>query len=364
MRLLSVFICFIVLGIYSLYSKELERSGFISIQKFDSILQPEDFDSLDRALKESESYYQRLPSNWKTQVQQISYHKNEILNSLKILKRILREKDPESRKIQFQNSFLLLETKDEALGRITAYYEVIIEGRFYPEGDFIYPVLEIPSDLIIKKNGNGKSVGKIVNEVFVPYETRAELSHFSVWKNRSKAIVYVKIVDLHLAQLEGSALVKVPDYTPFRITYSADNGKEYLSPAESLKGICSSLIPSDLKNCILKYPKEVETAIFKNPRYIFFKRESSAPRGSGGIELIPKRSVAMDPGIPLGIPVLISFESSVLTEKNRIVFVHDRGSQITGHGRLDYFLGTGETAEYQAGRINTQGKIFLILPKK
>lgn len=39
------------------------------------------------------------------------------------------------------------------------------------------------------------------------------------------------------------------------------------------------------------------------------------PRGSGGIELIPKRSVAMDPGIPLGIPVLISFESSVLTEK-------------------------------------------------
>lgn len=71
----------------------------------------------------------------------------------------------------------------------------------------------------------------------------------------------------------------------------------------------------------------------------------------------------MDPGIPLGIPVLVSFESSVLTEKNRIVFVHDRGSQITGHGRLDYFLGTGETAEYQAGKINTQGKIFLILPK-
>ncbi|MCR8638970.1 murein transglycosylase [Leptospira interrogans serovar Ricardi] len=363
MRLLSIFICFIILNVYSLYSQELEKSRFIVHQKFDSILQLEDFDSLDRALKESESYYQKLPSNWKTQVRKTSYHKNQMLNSLKILKKILREKNPESRKIQFQNSFLLLETKDEALGRITAYYEVIIEGRFYPEGDFIYPVLETPSDLIVKKDGNKKSVGKIINEVFVPYETREELSHTSVWKKRSKAIVYVKIVDLHLAQLEGSAFVKVPDHIPFRITYSEDNGKEYQSPAESLKGICSSLIPSDLKSCILKYPKEVEMAILKNPRYIFFKLESSAPRGSGGIELIPKRSVAMDPGIPLGIPVLISFESSVLTEKNRIVFVHDRGSQITGHGRLDYFLGTGETAEYQAGKINTQGKIFLILPK-
>ncbi|MCG6162164.1 3D domain-containing protein, partial [Leptospira bandrabouensis] len=105
-------------------------------------------------------------------------------------------------------------------------------------------------------------------------------------------------------------------------------------------------------------------AILQNPRYVFFKRESSAPRGSGGIELIPKRSVAMDPNIPLGIPALLTFDSPLRAESNRIVFVHDRGSKITGHGRLDYFLGTGQRAEEQAGRIQTQGRILLMLPKK
>lgn len=94
MRLLFIFICFVVLNVYSLYSKELEKSGFIYSQKSDSILQLEDFDSLERALKESELYYQKLPSNWKTQVRQISYHKNQMLKSLKVLKKNSSRKKP------------------------------------------------------------------------------------------------------------------------------------------------------------------------------------------------------------------------------------------------------------------------------
>ncbi|EMY77892.1 MltA specific insert domain protein [Leptospira weilii serovar Ranarum str. ICFT] len=364
MRFLFVFICFVLINPFRSETKGLEESGFISFQEAPFVLHTEDLDSLHRALKESESYYKRLPSDWSVKIRNISYNKNEMLHSLKYFETILREKNWESRNIKFQNSFLILETADAVRGKITAYYEVLIEGKFRPEGEFIHPILEKPSDLIVKKEGNRKSVGKIVNGTFVPYETRMELSDPSVRWNKSKTIVFVKITDLHLAQLEGSALVKTPDQDPFRITYSSDNGKEYLSPAESLKGICKSLIPSDLRDCILEFPKEVEAAIFKNPRYVFFKREPTAPRGSGGIELIPKRSVAMDPNIPLGIPALISFESGVLSEKNRIVFVHDRGSQIMGHGRLDYFLGTGKTAEEKAGRIQTKGKILLILPKK
>ncbi|EMN47190.1 hypothetical protein LEP1GSC088_4708 [Leptospira interrogans str. L1207] len=105
MRLLSIFICFIILNVYSLYSQELEKSGFIVHQKFDSILQLEDFDSLDCALKESESYYQKLSSNWKAQVRKTSYHKNQMLNSLKILKKILREKIQSLEKFNFKIRF-------------------------------------------------------------------------------------------------------------------------------------------------------------------------------------------------------------------------------------------------------------------
>lgn len=277
MRLLFVLFLFLIVQPYFLETKDLEESGFVPVLEIPSVLRREDPVSFHRALKESESYYEKLPSEWKVTILRTSYNKNEMLKSLKNLKNILREKNPEFRRIRFYDSFLLLETTDRSRGKITGYYEVIIEGKLNPEGEFSHPVLETPSDLLVIKEGNEKKVGKIVNASFVPYETRSELSNPSVWKNKTKPIAYVKITDLHLAQLEGSALVKIPNQNQFRITYSSDNGKQYRSPAESLNGICKSLIPSDLRDCILKFPKEVETAILKNPRYVFLRRNSPPP---------------------------------------------------------------------------------------
>lgn len=364
MRPFLIFCIFFFSNSLGLYSKELEESGFIPIKKAPILQRIEDLDTLERAFQESKSYFERLPAHWKINVHKNSYNKKEFLDSLKRLRTVLKERDTEKRKAEFQKSFFLLETADPNEGKITGYYEVIMEGRDNPNAEFSEPILETPSDLVVKKQGAEKIVGKILNGNFIPYESRIELEDPSSWKNRTKSIGYVKIVDLHLAQLEGSAVVHIPGKNPFRITYSSDNGKRYVSPSESLNGVCPSLIPSDLRNCIVDHPQEVRTAILKNPRYVFFQKENSAPRGSAGIELIPKRSVAMDPNIPLGIPALISFESPAVTEENRLVFVHDRGSKITGHGRLDYFLGTGKKAEEQAGRIQTPGRIFLILPKK
>ncbi|MBM9579509.1 MltA domain-containing protein [Leptospira sp. 201903070] len=360
-----LFFCMIFLiNFTEFYAKELEESGFTRLKKTPTIQGTDDVENLERAFRESKSYFERLPVKWKIKLHKHSYDRREFLTALEKLKGILKQENPEKRRIEFQKSFFILETSDPDEGKITGYYEVIIEGRERAEGDFVFPILQTPSDLVVKKQNSKTVVGKNLNGKFLPYETRIQIEDSSFWKFRARPIVYVKIVDLHLAQLEGSAIVQIPGQNRFRITYSSDNGHKYISPAESLNGVCQSLIPSDLRKCILDHPQEVKAAILKNPRYVFFQKESSAPRGSGGIELIPKRSVAMDPKIPLGIPVLISFESPVITEENRLVFVHDRGSKITGHGRLDYFLGTGEKAEEQAGRIQTAGRIFLILPKK
>ncbi|AOP35545.1 murein transglycosylase [Leptospira tipperaryensis] len=364
MPVVIIFIIFFFYNFINLNAKELEESGFVPVNKPPDLQKIEDIKTLERAFQESKLYFERLPAKWKTKLHKNSYNKEDFLSSLEKLRRILKQKDSEKRKIEFQKSFFLLETADPNEGKITGYYEVIIEGRNRPEGEFAHPVLGTPSDLVVKKRGTERVVGKIVNGNFLPYESRSELENPSSWNSKTNPIAFVKIVDLHLAQLEGSAVVQTPKEDAFRITYASDNGKNYISPAESLNGVCQSLIPSDLRNCILEHPQEVKAAILKNPRYVFFQKESSAPRGSGGIELIPKRSVAMDPNIPLGIPALISFESPSVAEENRLVFVHDRGSKITGHGRLDYFLGTGKKAEDQAGRIQSPGRILLILPKK
>ncbi|TGK36032.1 murein transglycosylase [Leptospira gomenensis] len=346
-------------------SEPLNEEGFRNVSEYPFIEHDTDRTSLQKAFRQSEFYIKKLPENWQTTIYGETYSKKDLSDSLRTLKRIFEEKDPERKRTAFQKNFLLLETRPKnEKSKITGYYEVLMEGRRYPEGEFEFPVLETPSDLFLQKKKSDNVVVKKENDVFTPYPTRLELNKDSEWKGKTSALAYVRIVDLHLAQLEGSAKVKIPGQSPFRITYSADNGRKYRSPAESLKGICKSLIPSDLRNCISEFPKEVKDAILQNPRYVFFKRESFAPRGGGGIELIPERSVAMDPAIPLGLPALLSFRSPLKYAVNRIVFVHDRGSEIKGHGRLDYFLGTGETAESAAGKINSEGRILLILPKK
>lgn len=346
-------------------AESLNEEGFRTVSEYPFIEEHADKTSLQKAFLQSASYLEKLPENWRITIHGETYRKKELSDSLRRLKKVFEEKDRERKKSEFQKSFLLLETRpSDGSPKITGYYEVLMEGRSKPEGEFEFPVLETPSDLSVKKEGSANVVGKTENGVFVPYPSRLELSRTSELGGKTSAIAYVKIVDLHLAQLEGSAEVKIPGKSPFRITYSADNGRKYRSPAESLKGVCKSLIPSDLRNCISEFPREVKDAILQNPRYVFFKRESSAPRGSGGIELIPERSVAMDPAIPLGLPALLSFRSPLKNALNRIVFVHDRGSEINGHGRIDYFLGTGEEAETAAGKINAEGRILLILPKK
>ncbi len=48
---------------------------------------------------------------------------------------------------------------------------------------------------------------------------------------------------------------------------------------------------------------------------------------------------------------------------SRYVLDQDTGSAIKGAGRVDIFLGSGETAGERAGRLNGSGNLFYLLLK-
>lgn len=319
---------------------------------------------LDSALNESILYFKRTPKDSKFWYGQTEYSKEEVLLSLEELQRIIHNNTIEEIQNEIQKHFHLKELSPvDGPPTITGYYEVRIYGKTKPEGEYQYPALTPPIS----------EFSSVENPKLFPRERWREKS---IWEKYSKPIVFLRLTDLHLAQLEGSALVQTETNELFRINYAADNSKDYISPSVFLQGICTSLKPYQLSNCFQSKPKEVSEAIFKNPRYIFFERENLSksktktdktilgPFGSQGIRLVSFRSVAMDKQVPLGFPVLLTFQSKEWSVNHQLVFVHDRGNAITGVGRLDYYLGSESGVEEVANNLLTKGKVILLLPKK
>ncbi|TGL86325.1 murein transglycosylase [Leptospira congkakensis] len=334
--------------------------GFLSTMAL--LAEPTKDPNLEFAFKESIQHFKRMPKDTKLRFGDEEYTNEEILHSLENLQTVIR--DTPSHKIQneIKKQFLFIElSPSDGPPTITGYYEVRINGKSKPEGEYQYPALSPPkSDQTMSENPK--------------FFLREKWNQRSVWEKYSKPIVFLRLTDLHLAQLEGSAFVETETKEKFRINYAADNDQNYISPSVHLQGICPSLKPYHLSNCIQSKPKEVTEAILMNPRYIFFEKESLpktqlnesffGPLGSAGIRLVSFRSVAMDKQIPLGLPILLSFSSRGEVINNRLVFVHDRGNAITGAGRLDYYLGSGDGVEEMANNLLTKGKVTLLLPKK
>ena len=99
-----------------------------------------------------------------------------------------------------------------------------------------------------------------------------------------------------------------------------------------------------------------------NERYIFFEEYLGKIKGSGGINLVPEISVAVDKRfISKGEAIIIQD----ISNRNNIFLgiAHDEGIAIKGKSRIDLFSGYGLSAEKKAAKLNK--KIFTrkVVPK-
>jgi membrane-bound lytic murein transglycosylase A len=237
-------------------------------------------------------------------------------------------------------------------GLFTGYYEMELDGSRQPGGDFKVPLYKAPDPPVTF--------------------TRAEIDAGAL-KNRKLELMWLKDpVDVFMLQIQGSAVIKLPDGSITRVGYAGNNGRDFVPVGKLMlqAGVVQKGTAQGIRDWLKAHPKEGQAWMQKNPRYIFFRELGAdaaslpGPSGALGVTLTPTRSMAVDPAfLPLGVPVWLDTKAPDGAPLQRLMVAQDVGAAIKGPIRGDLFWGTGATALEFAGRMKSNGRYYVLLPK-
>jgi membrane-bound lytic murein transglycosylase A len=303
----------------------------------------------------------------------------------------LKSPDPASLRAYFVQFFEVKRVQSpegQTSGLVTGYYEPLLRGQRQRVGRFQTALHAVPDDLLplqleqrfpelkhqrvrgrLSSNAQGRAT-------VIPYYTRAELlSGAGQTALQGKEIVWVDDpVEAFFLQVQGSGRVQLPDGSVLRLAYADTNGHIYRSIGRVLvdRGVMTLEQASmqSIKAWAQANPDKVDELLNSNPSYVFFREEALpdpriGPRGSLGVPLTPRRSIAVDPRfIPLGVPVFLSTTHPLSQQPLRqLVMAQDTGGAIRGAVRADFFWGFGTEAGEQAGKMKQSGEMWVLLPK-
>jgi membrane-bound lytic murein transglycosylase A len=198
-----------------------------------------------------------------------------------------------------------------------------------------------------------------------------------------RKLVYLRDkADLFLAQVQGSARVKLRDDRILQLSFAGRNGLPYTALARILvqRGVAPASemtmprLIDWLRRNGLERGQPGDELLRLNKSFVFFEAKigtssSELPRGGGGVALSPLRSIAIDAHVwPYGLPFFIDARlpwRGVETEPfQRLMIAQDTGSAIVGPARADVFFGLGDEAGLRAGEVRHHGRFFVLLPKE
>ncbi len=340
-----------------------------------------DLDALQRALGHSIEYYERLPTDQRFQYGSFGYSPEEMIASHQHFLRILDLPEVE-RLEKLQQDFLWFESLNEKnQAFFTGYYEPLLKGSLNESEKFPVPLYGVPSDLVTvnlrnfnEKYGNGILRGKIVDQKFVKYDDRDEISYQNSLQGRATPLAWVNNdIELFFLQIQGSGVIELPNEVLYRVNYADQNGHPYRAIGKILLGEIprEKMSLKALKEYLYDHPERVQEILNYNPSYTFFRHiPGDGPLGNIEVPLTPERSIAMDHRlVPKG--GLVFYETNLPSEISpseeilqRFAVVQDTGGAIRGHGRADIFWGRGTPAEKIAGPMKENGRIFLLVARK
>jgi membrane-bound lytic murein transglycosylase A len=276
---------------------------------------------------------------------------------------------------------------DNDTGLITGYYEPLLDGARGKSSRYGIPLFGVPDDLLTIDVAalhpdlqDRRLRGRIEGRRVVPYWSRAEIA-----KGRAalagKELAWVENpIDAFFLEIQGSGRIVLDDGTVLRLGFADQNGHPYRSIGRVL--VDRGELPLDgasmqaIRDWGRRHPHELPGLLNENPSYVFFREVPPAPPGSLeaaidgplgslGVPLLRERTIAVDRrSIPLGAPVFIATtEPQSERPLQRLVFAQDTGGAIRGAVRADYFLGSGDAAGREAGRMRQQGRLWLLWPK-
>jgi membrane-bound lytic murein transglycosylase A len=287
----------------------------------------------------------------------------------------------------FEQNFVPLEISrlGQDAGFVTGYYEPIIEGSLTENEVYNVPVYRRPSNLFMRGYSQaspdlpnkGQVFRKIGRRKLVPYYDRGEIED-GVLDGRGIEIVWLKDqTDLLFAQIQGSARILLPDGSTVRINYDSYNGYPYTAVGRVLvdRGIFTreEISMQKIREWMEAHPDGARELRRQNRSYVFFREVQLGDKeeaiGAQGIPLTPGRSIAVDKSLHVyGTPFFISGELPIESEKsktpfNRLMIAQDTGSAIVGPARADLYFGAGPDAGKVAGRLKSNMRFVMLVPK-
>lgn len=272
-------------------------------------------------------------------------------------------------------------------GRVTGYYEPLIDGSLTPGARYATPIYAPPDDLLtvdlasLYPELKGKPVrGRLDGKRVVPYWTRADIDAGRA-ATAGKALAWVSDpVDAFFLQIQGSGRIRLDDGTLLRIGYADQNGQPYRSIARVLIDRGEMSVDQASMQAIRAWGRahaaELPALLDANPSYVFFRivrppapgsleARIDGPIGSLGVPLLAGRTVAVDrSAIPLGAPVWLATTHPLTGEPlERLVLAQDTGGAIHGPLRVDFFWGFGDGAGATAGAMRENGRLWLLWPR-
>ena len=288
-------------------------------------------------------------------------NKDPIWHEICLRARDLGRQDEVIAKAFWETHFRAQPLADEGL--LTGYFAPRYPARTSRRWPFTAAVRPRPEDLPAADVGAGGAT--------VPYRDRETIEA----EPPEHPLAWMKPEDLFFLQIQGSGVLTFPDGRQLRAVYAANNGLPFVGIAAPMRAqglLTDSNTSGEMIRAWLAEHRGAEAdAIMRlNPRYIFFTLrpyDGSEPAGAAGVPLTPGRALAMDPSRhAYGELFWINGEAPALAGAfpayRRLAMALDTGSAIKGEVRADLYLGTGEDAGAEAGRVRHRLKLYRLIP--
>jgi membrane-bound lytic murein transglycosylase A len=264
-------------------------------------------------------------------------------------------------------------------GLLTAYFAPQYEARASRQGEFTAALRGKPADLAVLDltpfdvTLRGKTIiGREGARAFEPYPDRAAIEAITP----ERPLAWMKPEDLFFLQIQGSGVLVLPDGRRLKATYVANNGLAFVGVAAPMRerGLLADNNTSGeaIRAWLAANRGSAADAIMRlNPRYVFFQTapdDGTEPKGAAGVPLPAGRAIAVDPsrhayGALYWIDGRAPALEGAFPTYRRTVVALDTGGAIRGDIRADLYLGSGEEAGREAGRVRHTLKLWRLEPR-
>jgi membrane-bound lytic murein transglycosylase A len=251
----------------------------------------------------------------------------------------------------------------------TAYCTPILDGRLHPDATYKYPLFALPDDLVKEPTGEIRG-RRTASGAIEPYPSRHAIEASGMLKDKKLELAWLKDpLDAYIAHVNGSAFIRLPDGTLYKLGYAGKNGQEYTSLGQQLvkdkKLDADSVSLHAIREWAAAHPGEIQQYLDRNDSFVFFTPIDGDPHGSLNVPVIANRSLATDKRLfPRGAVVYVEGKpgSGLASGAHLDHFMldQDTGGAIRTAGRADVYMGSGEKAEAVSGATRVEGQLYYL----